>query len=67
MCTLIRLFACSQVAVQEEFFGFPWLIMDTMHGEEAGRNIKYASVQCKSPVAPVTYTDLPFFFFLYLH
>lgn len=26
-----------------------------MHGEEAGRNIKYASVLCKSSVATVTY------------
>lgn len=48
------------------FFGFPWVTIDTMHGEEAGRNIKYASVLCKSFVAPVTYTDF-LFFFGYLH
>lgn len=63
MCALIRLLAFSQVAVHKEFFGFPWVTIDTMHGEEAGGNIKYASVLCKSSVAPVTYTDFPFFFF----
>lgn len=57
MGTLIRLLSFSQVAVHEEFFGLQWVTIDTIHEEEAGRNIKYALVLCKSSVAPVTYTE----------